>query len=327
MNHDIDPLIGRLAPVTDARAAELLTDETAADLAGRILTAPAEAAEPAVEPAAPRRRARRRLTVGLPLLATGVAAAAVAAALVTQSGGSGDPGRGPGRPAPSGSTHGRVQLAAALSFTPKGGHIDVRIRDPYADPARYKQEFAAHGLHVSLSLVPVSPSIVGTVVMEDTSEGTRPGDVSEIRVKGACEVASGGDDCTVGVRIRKGYTGTATIVFGRAARHGEQYESSAQATARGEAMHGMTYRGRHVSEVLAALAKRKVTVPEYRVMVGNESQVRRPGQVPGNWYVHDAVPWADGQVMLFVGPKPTEDASSGAPPAAPTAAPGSPSAP
>ncbi|GAA0283720.1 hypothetical protein GCM10009527_094790 [Actinomadura nitritigenes] len=328
MNHDIDPLIGRLAPVTDARAAELLTDETAADLAGRILTAPAEAAEPAVEPAAaPRRRARRRLTVGLPLLATGVAAAAVAAALVTQSGGSGNPGRDPGRPAPSGSTHGRVQLAAALSFTPKGGHIDVRIRDPYADPARYKQEFAAHGLHVSLSLVPVSPSIVGTVVMEDTSEGTRPGDVSEIRVKGACEVASGGDDCTVGVRIRKGYTGTATIVFGRAARHGEQYESSAQATARGEAMHGMTYRGRHVSEVLAALAKRKVTVPEYRVMVGNESQVRRPGQVPGNWYVHDAVPWADGQVMLFVGPKPTEDASSAAPPAAPTAAPGSPSAP
>lgn len=331
MNHDIDPLIGRLAPVTDARAAELLTDETAADLAGRILAAPAEAAGPtAADPVPAKPRARRRLAIGLPLLVTGVAAAAVAAALVTQSGGSGDPGRDPGRPTPSASSHGRVQLAAALSFTRKGGYIDVRIRDPYADPARYKQEFAAHGLHVGLSLVPVSPSIVGTVVMEDTSEGTRPGDVTEIRVKGACEVASGGDDCTVGVRIRKGYTGTATIVFGRAARHGEQYESSAQATARGEAMHGMAYRGRHLSEVLAALAKRKVTVPEYRVMVGNESQARYPGQVPGNWYVHDAVPWADGQVMLFVGPKPTEDAGSGAPPAAsptPTAAPGSPSAP
>lgn len=334
MNHDIDPLIGRLAPVTDARAAELLTDETAADLAGRILTAPAEAAEPAVEPAAaPRRRARRRLTIGLPLLATGVAAAAVAAALVTQSGGSGDPGRDPGRPAPSGSAHGRVQLAAALSFTPKGGYIDVRIRDPYADPARYKQEFAAHGLHVNLSLVPVSPSIVNTVVMEDIDAGTHPDDVTEIRVKGACEVTSGGDDCTVGVRIRKGYTGTATIVFGRAARPGEKYESSNRADARGEAMHGMVFRKRHVSEVLAALAKRHITVPEYRVMVGNESQSRRPGQVPGNWYVHDAALWADGQVMLFVGPRPTEDEQAANPPGAPvptptaTAGSGAPSAP
>ncbi|HEU5029474.1 MAG TPA: hypothetical protein VFV01_31500 [Spirillospora sp.] len=309
MNHDIDPLIGRLATVTDARAAELLSDETAADLAGRITAAPAEAAAPVAGPAAvpAPRRARRRLAIGLPLLATGVAAAAVAAVLAGRPGGSGDPGR----PAPSGGAHARVQLAAALSFTRKGRYVDVRIRDPYADPARYKQEFAAHGLHVSLSLVPVSPSIVGTVVMEDTSEGTRPGDVTEIRVKGACEVASGGDDCTVGVRIREGYTGTATIVFGRAARHGEQYQSTAQATARGEAMHGMAYRKRHVSEVLAALKKRNVTVPEYRVMVGSESQVRHPGQVPGNWYVHDAVPWADGQVLLFVGPEPTEEPAGG----------------
>ncbi|MEU9024073.1 hypothetical protein [Actinomadura sp. NPDC048394] len=326
MNHDIDPLIGRLATVTDARAAELLSDEAAADLAGRITAAPAEAAEPAAGPAAgpdavtAPRRARRRLAIGLPLLATGVAAAAVAAVLAGQSGGSG----APGRPAPSGSaptagTHARVQLAAALSFTRKGRYIDVRIRDPYADPARYKQEFAAHGLHVNLSLVPVSPSIVGTVVMEDTGATARPDDVTEIRVKGACEVASGGDDCTVGVRIREGYTGTATIVFGRAARHGEQYESTAQADARGEAMHGMVYRKRHVSEVLAALKKRNITVPEYRVMVGNESQVRYPGQVPGNWYVHDAVPWADGQVMLFVGPEPTEEPADG--PAAPSPSP------
>ncbi|KAB2368152.1 hypothetical protein [Actinomadura montaniterrae] len=316
MNHDIDPLVGRLATVTDARAAELLSDEAAADLAGRITAAPAEAAGPGAAPAP--RRTRRRLAIGLPLLATGVAAAAVAAVLAGQSGGSGDPGR----PAPSGSaptagTHARVQLAAALSFTRKGRYIDVRIRDPYADPARYKQEFAAHGLHVNLSLVPVSPSIVGTVVMEDTGATARPDDVTEIRVKGACEVASGGDDCTVGVRIREGYTGTATIVFGRAARHGEQYESTAAATARGEAMHGMVYRKRHVSEVLAALKKRNVTVPEYRVMVGNESQVRYPGQVPGNWYVHDAVPWADGQVMLFVGPEPTEEPADG-PAAAPS---------
>jgi hypothetical protein len=299
MNHDIDRLIGRITPVTDDRAAGLLTDEAFADLARRITTARAEDGETAAAPSP--RRTRRRVTLGLPLLAAGVAAAAVASVLVAQSGSSG----GPGRPAPSGSAHGRVQLAAALSFTRKGGYIDVRIRDPFADPARYRQEFAAHGLDVSLKMVPASPTAVGTVVMEGTSEGTRPGDVTEIREKGACEVASGGDDCTVGVRIRIGYKGSAEIAFGRAARPGEQYETSSRPDARGEVMHGMAYRGRRVSEVLAGLAKRKVTVPEYRVMVGNESRARYPGQVPGNWYVHNAALWAPGQVLLFVGPKPT----------------------
>ncbi|WP_433473998.1 hypothetical protein ACQPZP_35170 [Spirillospora sp. CA-142024] len=323
MNHDIDTLIGRITPVTDARAAELLTDDAADDLARRITTATAGSDEPAAVPA----RGRRKLTIGLPLLATGVAAAAVAVALVTQSG---DPGA-PGRSTPTQATHGpNFQLASALSFTRKGRYLDVRIRDPYADPKRYKEEFAKHGLNVGLSLVPVSPSIVGTVVMEDTSEGTRPDDIRDIRIKGACKVPSGGNDCTVGVRVRIGYKGSAAIVFGRAARRGEKYTSTAQAEAPGEAMHGMVYRKQRLSKVLAALKKRNVTVPEYRVEVGDQTQARYPGQVPGDWYVHDAVPWADGQVLLFVGPKPTAEqgqpaGTPGAP--VPSSPPAEPSAP
>jgi hypothetical protein len=301
--NDIDTLVGRLAPVTDARAAELCSEEAAADLAERIMSSSASTAGIA----APRRS--RRLTVGLPLLATGLAGAAAATALVATSGGS---------PAPSPSTRApAVKLAAALDFTRKGDHLDVRILDPYADPQRYKAEFAKHGLRVTLSLVPVSPSMVGTVVMQDTSEGTRPGDITDIRVKGACQVPSGGDDCTVGVRVRIGYKGTAGVVFGRAARPGEHYTSTGNVDARGEVMHGMAFRGRRVTQVLAALAKRHVTVPEYRYTVGNETKVGRPGQIPGGWYVHDAVPWAAGQVLLFVGPHPTERPGDGAPPNTP----------
>ncbi|MFG2004233.1 hypothetical protein ACGFNU_34240 [Spirillospora sp. NPDC048911] len=308
MNHDIDTLIGRIAPVTDAHAAELLSDETAADLSRRITTAAATADEPATS------RVRRRLTIGLPLLATGVAGAVAAVAFVAQPGHSGAPVQATSSKA----APGQIKLVAALSFTRKDRYLNVRVRDPYADPKRYKAEFAQHGLNVSLSLVPVSPSMVGTVVMQDTSDGTRPGDVSDLRVKGACEVPSGGNDCTVGVRVRIGYKGTAAVVFGRAARRGEKYTSTAQVDARGEAMHGMVFRKRKVSQVLAALKKRNVTVPEYRVMEGNQSKARYPGQVPGNWYVHDAVPWADGQVLLFVGPKPTEPKSpNSSPPGAP----------
>ncbi|MFI6515717.1 hypothetical protein ACIBF1_09180 [Spirillospora sp. NPDC050679] len=302
MNHDTDTLLGRIAPITDDRAAELMADDTAADLARRITTATVAVDETAV-PA--RSRVRRRMTIGLPLLAVGAAGAAVAVTLATPSGDS----ETPGGPAPSQAGQGQVKLVSALSFSRKGEHLDVRIRDPYADPKRYKAEFAKRGLNVGLKLVPVSPSMVGTVVMQDTSEGTRPGDFTDIRVKGACEVPSGGNDCAVGVRIRIGYKGSAQVVFGRAARGGEKYQSTAQADARGEAMHGMVYRKRPLSQVLAALKKRGVTVPEYRVMEGNQSVVRYPGQVPGNWYVHNASPWAAGQVLLFVGPQPTEKQS------------------
>ncbi|TDB83501.1 hypothetical protein E1264_28235 [Actinomadura sp. KC216] len=290
MNRDIDTLIGRLAPISDDQAGRLLPDETAADLADRITaTAPG--------PAAPRRRRRVLMTVGLPL-ATAAAASAAVAVVVARD----EPGTP--RPRTSAQVSPLIRLAA-LSFTAEGDHIDVRVRDPLADPKRYHTEFKARGLDVRLSLVPVSPSIVGTVVMESTSEGTGADDVTAITAKGACESGGGGDDCPVGVRIRTDFKGSAEIVFGRAARPGEQYTSTAPVTAPGEVMHGMAYRNRRVGEMLAALKKRNVTVPEYRAMDGNVSKDLRPDQVPPTWYVHDATPWAKNQVLMFVGPEPS----------------------
>ncbi|GAA4231647.1 hypothetical protein GCM10022254_29400 [Actinomadura meridiana] len=271
--------MNRLAPVTDERAALLLPDETARELADRIT---------AVEPTAPRRRRRALITIGLPLATAATATTAVAVMVARDE---------PAKP--------HVALAAALTFTSKGDHIDVRVRDPLADPKRYRAEFAAHGLKVNLSLVPVSPSIVGTVVMESTSENTGDHDITTITAKGECETGGGGDVCPVGVRIRIGYKGTADIVFGRAARPNELYISTAPVTARGEAMHGMTFLNHRVGEVLAGLRKRNVTVPEYRYEAGDESKALRPDQVPSAWYVHDAVPWAKNQVLLFVGPNPS----------------------
>ncbi|QKW38544.1 hypothetical protein HUT06_34770 [Actinomadura sp. NAK00032] len=313
MNHDIDHQIARLATITDAEAAQLLPDDAAADLADRVT-----AAAPGPAPAAPRRRRSPLLTFGLPLATAGVACAAAVAVTVLPSDDA--PERTPAittaKPGPN------VSLVAALSFTRKGGYIDVKVRDPLADPKRYREEFAQHGLKVKLSFVPGSPSIVGTVVMMGTSEGTKPDDVKTLTAKGECETGGGGDICPVGVRIRTDYKGTAEVVFARAARPGERYNSSAPVTAPGEAMHGMTFRGHRVGEVLAALKKRHVSVPEYRHEVGNESKALYPGQVPESWYVHDAVPWAKNQVLLFVGKTPrSESAPSGPGQPLPTARP------
>ena len=200
--------------------------------------------------------------------------------------------------------------AEALTFTKVGGHIDVYVKDPLADPKRYRAEFKAHGMNITLTLVPASPSVVGTVVEFDGSKMT------PITAKGRCQTGGGGD-CPVGMRVPIGDHEQANITFGRAARPGEQYESTAAATAPGEALHGLTVHGRTVATVLAMLAKRHVTVPQYRTMVAAPPVAAQPGasqppqggglsespkSVPGNWYVQDAVPWALNQVLLFVGP-------------------------
>ena len=273
--------IRSIAPISDADAARMVSDAALADLAGQIIMTPAG---PARADRSPRVR-RRWWLAGIP--AAAAAAALIAAAVIAHTGGPAAPG-GTGQLRPD---------AHALAFTRVGRYIDVIVRDPLADQASYNAEFKAHRLNITLSLVPVSPSLVGTVVEVSTS-GPDGNSITTITAKGRCWTGGGGSECPVGLRVPVGYRGQANFVFGRAARPGEQYESTTSASAPGEAMHGMNYVGKRVSTVLAMLARRHVTVPTYR----DDGRVLTPGQVPGTWYVYDAIPWAPQQVLLFVGP-------------------------
>jgi hypothetical protein len=278
--------IHRIAPVSDADAARLVSNGTLADLAEQITRTPAGQAA-----AAARSRAwpRWRLAV-IMCAAAGAAAVALIVSTVAHSGAGTSTG-GAGR------TAALRPDAHALAFTRVGGYIDVIVRDPLADQASYNAEFKAHGLDITLSLVPVSPSLVGTVVEVSTS-GPDGDSITTITAKGRCWTGGGGSQCPVGLRVPLGYHGQAALVFGRAARPGEQYESTTSASAPGEVMHGLNYVGKPVSVVLAMLKQRHVTVPTYR----DDGQVLAPDQVPGTWYVYSAVPWAPHQVLLFVGP-------------------------
>jgi hypothetical protein len=272
--------LSQIAPVTDSEAARLVRGSTLADLAGQITATAVPAASPR------RNHPRRRIALAATPLAAGLAAAAIV--LATQ-----------GQPAapPPASHPGPAQLTAALSFTTSGGYITVIVRDPLADPSRYRAEFAAHHLHVTLTLVPASPSLVGTLVSfsEPTSGGIIP-----ITAPGRCHTGGGGSACPVGVRIPVGFRGQAELVFGRAARPGEHYESTAAATAPGEVMHGLRFQGLTVARVLAMLRQRDVTVPVFNYDDHGSGKLLH--SVPGRWYVYDADPWAPRQVMLFVGP-------------------------
>jgi hypothetical protein len=274
MSH-IDP-IRRLASITDEEAARMVSPQTKNDLAEHIMTTASEQV--------PRRR-RRLLYLGVPLA---TAAAVTAAALAFYSS-PGSPGHTTMRNGPA-----RVELAA-LSFSTQGEYLVVKVKDPLADPARYKREFAAHGMKINLRLVPASPSVVGAVV-----ESELPPSVKAVPAKGEC--FSGGGACPVGVKIPLTFHGSGSVTFGRGARPGETYTSTNSAFAPGEALHCVDIRGRTVDEALAMLKRHRVSAAlfNYDPRPGYSENTADREKIPGTWYVTSAEPHAPGQVTLFV---------------------------
>jgi hypothetical protein len=300
--------ISQISPVTDAEAAGLARAGAFAALADEI-TSTAAAADhrgPRAARGGPGRPVRRRLLVGLPVAACLAVAGLIATSL-------GSPGQHVG-PVPVGPAKAQ---AAVMTVTRHGGYLDVIVANPVADPKKYRAEFARYHLNISLRLVPASPSIVGTLVYAGYPVA-HASQITPITARGKCWTGGGGAVCPVGVRVSLRFHGAATLVFGRAARPGERYESTGLVTARGEAMDGLHFVGRTVAAVTAMLAKRGVAVGRFSFVTGQCRGVLRR-TVPGSWYVSGADPWAPGQVMLAV--TKTWPAASCTPPGGLTATP------
>jgi hypothetical protein len=272
--------VARISPLSDAEAGRLAGPGTLADLGSQITSIPA-ASGPG-RPRIHRAAARRRLLIGVPVAAALAIAALAVTSLASPSQKVGPVAVGPAK-----------ADAAVLSITRHGRYLEVIVRNPLADARKYRAEFARYGLDISLRLVPASPSLVGTLVYFAGSPAIKP-----VSAVGKCWTGGAGNVCPVGVRVPLDFNGHADLVFGRAARPGEPYETTGSPTAAGEAMHGLTYDGKTVAQVLAMLQRRHVTVQSYRVSTSPcFTAVRR--SVPGSWHVYSAVPWASGQVLLW----------------------------
>ncbi|HSR87123.1 MAG TPA: hypothetical protein VLM11_23315 [Streptosporangiaceae bacterium] len=291
--------ITQICPVSDTEAAHLVRSVTMDGLAEDIIRS--AATSPADMPPADARsvtgsgtglrgawrpRLRRRLLIGVP-----VAAALAVTGLIATSVGAPGQHLGPVSVGPP-----KAQ-AAALEFIRHGRYIEVIVRNPVADPKRYRAEFAVYHLNISLTMVPASPSSVGTLVAEGLSAGAS--DLKPITARGRCFTRAEGDACPVGVEVPVDFRGSATIVFGRAARPGEHYDAAGDPTARGEAMHGLPFQGKTVAAVLAMLARRGVTVAFWRVQLPAACYTEELRSVPGDWLVYQAVPFAPGEVVLW----------------------------
>jgi hypothetical protein len=282
--------VTRISPISDAEAGSLPHPDTLPELADEILATghpgPAGRGHHRAGRAGGRSRARRRLLIGLPAAGALAVAGLIAASL-------GSPGQrvGPVVVGPP-----RAQ-AAVLSVTRHGRYLDVIVANPMADARKYREEFARLGLNITLTLVPASPSLVGTLVYAATP--TTGPQITPITAVGKCWTGGGGSVCPVGVRVPLDFKGSAVLTFGRAARPGELYETTAPVTAKGEAMHGMTFIGKTAAAVTAMLAARHVTVGDYWFQDARCEGVNRKW-MPGSWYVTGANPWAPGEVSLQV---------------------------
>lgn len=202
-------------------------------------------------------------------------------------------------------------LPQALSVTDQGEWLTVRVVDENADPQAYNQQFKRLGLNIKVKMVPVTPPMVGkyaTFQYVVGSDGTKLG---LLKPGENCPATLNEADpgCQYGVEVGKKFKGEAEIMFGRAARPGEQYQyMPGQSNGPGEELAGLSYKNKRVAEVRKLIAARGVTIGGYLnskpEMVKGVTTIKDVDPVPEDWYVHEVWPRSPGVVELWIGPQP-----------------------
>jgi len=268
---DIDRRLAAGNPVDGQERADASRNPQAVALLQRVLAEPVSA---------PRRlRFSRRFAMRRAAWGVGLAAATamiVALALVLSPA---SPTRGP-----SGASVPRLRLVV---FRSDGDQIIARITDPSAAAEQLTAVFKAHGLNIQVQTLPVSPSLVGTIVYSDVSN------VQSLQA-GPC-MSGGGTGCDVGLVIPADFSGEAYVSVGRAAAPGEDYASSADVFAPGEVLHCSGILGQSTSTTASTLQEMGVTVRW-------DVQPTGSGSVPDG-YVVSGTAMSSTTVLLNVSPQ------------------------
>ena len=188
--------------------------------------------------------------------------------------------------------------AAGVHFSRSHRFIVARITDPAASAAALRQAFAEHGLDIHLSLVPVSPSLVGTIVYV----GENGGGIQALQ-GGTC--VTGGGGCPVGLRIPRDYAGQAYITLGRAAQGHESYASTASVFGPGEPLHCSGLIGRRVSAAREVFAARGWMTNW--TMYDSADGARLDPATLGRDYVVGAEHMARGSLLVSVSERPVSE--------------------
>lgn len=283
MSNQTLKLLRGLRPPAAGRVDELFPAEFRLELLGAIV-GDSTAHMPPHRAGRSSQRRRRPLKLGLAGAATATAAAALVAALTAGSAVSPTP-------------------ADAVSFrTASSGEIVATVTDPFAAQAQLNAAFAKQGLNITVNLVPVSPSIVGTVLYVGGSTA-----VSQIQSLQGGHCLTGGGGCPIGLKIPKDFTGRGAITIGRPARRGEEYESATSAFAPGEPLHCSGLLGASVASATPALERDKLTMKWNEVESdpsNTSSTTRTLEQPPTHSYIWGAELSSPGHLTLTTEPTP-----------------------
>jgi hypothetical protein len=118
--------------------------------------------------------------------------------------------------------------------------------------------FRAHHFDISVQQVPVSPSLVGSVLAVRTSGPSTGSDGILGRIPGPC--AGGATGCTQGILLPSHFTGHGLVLVGRPAKRGETYAEAADIFRPGELLAGSDVLGATVGAALPALRRMHVHV-------------------------------------------------------------------
>ncbi|GAA3415736.1 hypothetical protein [Streptosporangium vulgare] len=212
---------------------------------------------------------------------------------------------------------------SAVDIVLDGEQYVARIKDPFADHAKYTEAFRAVGLDITLRPVPVSRGSVGKIMGMIVTGGEEPDarmtpDPSGPRFGGvplSMETAPGkcepGKDagCVMVMRIPSGFTGRVDVRLGRQARQGEEYANFDLAMASGEMFAGVRLRdGRPVDEILAEARKRDLATVFSLVRIdartgGLSFEPLPADRVGRDWTVWNAWQVKAGVIRLLVTPE------------------------
>jgi hypothetical protein len=178
----------------------------------------------------------------------------------------------------------------------ESGVIVALVKEPYAAQSRLDAAFAGHGFDIQVSLLPVSPSLVGTLIyVSEEGEAIRP------LGHGPC--LTGGGGCAVGVTIAADFSGKGYITLGRPARPGEGYESQASAFAPGEPLHCSGLLGAHVSDAVGVLSAHRLTATwREDESQGRSSKSQTLSAPPMANYIWEATLSAAGAITVWTEP-------------------------
>jgi hypothetical protein len=190
--------------------------------------------------------------------------------------------------------------AAGFHFVRSGGYVYATIDDPSAPTASMQAAFDEANLNITVTMLPSSPSLAGTIGFMDVPPSFEPiyGPKDSCLSDGALTDAGNliYTRCTIGVRVPTDFSGTASIKVNGIPPAGQPYETGADAFAPGELLHCSPIRlGMTVAEAVPILQKLGVTPIWIEGGIGNVTETSVE-----NFYIRSANPYSLGTVYFTV---------------------------